>query len=148
MSLDVTVAVPFRQHGSTRLGEGEFVVALSLDRDWFSPDQAKRLIDLATGRGLVERDDGDVVATFDPATVQIPEEFEPDASVLREQSAFEQVLDACVAAGIEKQAAVAGINERQSRLGVTAEAAAILFARENDVGVGDVVAKAKQSLSE
>ncbi|ELZ96830.1 hypothetical protein C440_03613 [Haloferax mucosum ATCC BAA-1512] len=148
MSLDVTVAVPFRQHGSNRLGEGEFVVALSLDRDWFSPDQAKRLIDLATGRGLVERDDSDIVATFDPATVQIPEEFEPDASVLREQSAFEQVLDACVAAGIEKQAAVAGINERQSRLGVTAEAAAVLFARANDVAVDDVAAKAKQSLDE
>jgi hypothetical protein len=148
MSLDVTVAVPFRQHGSTRLGEGEFVVALSLDRDWFSPDQAKRLIDLAAGRGLVERDDGDVVATFDPADVQIPEEFEPDASVLREQSAFEQILDACVAAGIEKQDAVAGINERQSRLGVTAEAAAVLFARENGVDVDDAATKAKHGLSE
>ncbi|RDZ47997.1 DUF2240 domain-containing protein [Haloferax sp. Atlit-19N] len=148
MSLDVTVAVPFRQHGSTRLGEGEFVVALSLDRDWFSPDQAKRLIDLAAGRGLVERDDGEVVATFNPAEVRIPEEFEPDASVLREQSAFEQILDACVAAGIEKQAAVAGINERQSRLGVTAEAAAVLFARANEVNVDDAAEKAKRSLAE
>lgn len=132
----------------TRLGEGEFVVALSLDRDWFSPDQAKRLIDLAAGRGLVERDDGEVVATFDPADVQIPEEFEPDAAVLREQSAFEQILDACVAAGVEKQAAVAGINERQSRLCITAEAAAVLFARSNDVNVDDAAAKAKRSLAE
>ncbi|ELZ78132.1 DUF2240 family protein [Haloferax larsenii] len=148
MSLDVTVAVPFRQHGSTRLGEGEFVVALSLDRDWFSPDQAKRLIDLAAGRGLVERDGTEIVATFDPADVQVPEEFEPDASVLREQSAFEQILDACVAAGIEKQAAVAGINERQSKLGVTAEAAAVLFARSNGVEVGDAAAKAKSGLAE
>ncbi|WP_396611816.1 DUF2240 family protein [Haloferax sp. S1W] len=148
MSLDVTVAVPFRQHGSTRLGEGEFVVALSLDRDWFSPDQAKRLIDLAAGRGLVERDGTEIVATFDPADMQVPEEFEPDASVLREQSAFEQVLDACVAAGIEKQAAVAGINERQSKLGVTAEAAAVLFARSNGVDVGDAARKAKSGLSE
>ncbi|SEL53011.1 DUF2240 family protein [Haloferax larsenii] len=148
MSLDVTVAVPFRQHGSTRLGEGEFVVALSLDRDWFSPDQAKRLIDLAAGRGLVERDGAEIVATFDPADVQVPEEFEPDASVLREQSAFEQILDACVAAGIEKQAAVAGINERQSKLGVTAEAAAVLFARSNGVEVGDAAAKAKSGLAE
>ncbi|MFC7202465.1 DUF2240 family protein [Haloferax namakaokahaiae] len=148
MSLDVTVAVPFRQHGATRLGEGEFVVALSLDRDWFSPDQAKRLIDLAAGRGLVELDDGEVVAAFDPADVTVPEEFEPDASVLREQSAFEQILDACVAAGIEKHTAVADINDRQSRLGVTAEAAAVLFARENDIDVTDAAAKAKSSLGE
>ncbi|MUV57301.1 DUF2240 family protein, partial [Halogeometricum sp. CBA1124] len=57
MSLDVAVAVPFKQRGTSRMGEGEFVVALSLDRDWFSPDQAKRLIDVAAGRGLLTRED-------------------------------------------------------------------------------------------
>ncbi|MFC6725519.1 DUF2240 family protein, partial [Halobium palmae] len=69
MSLEVTVAVPFRQRGKQRMGEGEFVVALSLDRDWFSPDQAKRLIDVAAGRGLLDREDGDLVAGFDPSRV-------------------------------------------------------------------------------
>jgi len=54
MSLEVAVAVPFQQAATRRLGEGEFVVALSLDREWFSPDQAKRLVDVAVGRGLLE----------------------------------------------------------------------------------------------
>ena len=56
MSLRVAVATPFRQQGTDRLDEHEFVVALSLDRDWFSPDQAKRLADVAVGEGLVDRD--------------------------------------------------------------------------------------------
>lgn len=148
MSLEVAVAVPFKQQGTTRLGEGEFVVALALDRNWFSPDQAKRLIDVGAGRGLLAREDGDVVAQFDPAAVSVPEEFEPDQSILREQSTFERILDALVADGHDKQAAVAAINETQRRLGVTVEAAAALYARRQGVDVGDAARAAREELRE
>ncbi|QKY19797.1 DUF2240 family protein [Halolamina sp. CBA1230] len=148
MSLEATVAVPYRQEGRDRLGDGEFVVALSLDRDWFSPDQAKRVVDVALGRGLLERDDGDLVATFDPDSVDVPEEFSPDADVLREQSAFERVLDRVTDAGVEKQAAVAGINELQRELGLTIEAAAIVYARRESVDVGETAGAARNSVLE
>lgn len=148
MSLDVAVAVPFKQRGTTRLGEGEFVVALSLDRSWFSPDQAKRLIDVAAGRGLVERVDGEVVARFDPPEVTVPEEYQPDESILREQSTFERILDALVAAGHDKRAAVAAINERQRRLEVTVEAAAAVYALRQGVDVGDAARDAADRLDD
>lgn len=146
MSLEVAVAVPFKQRGTDRLGEGEFVVALSLDRDWFSPDQAKRLIDVAAGRGLLAREDSDVVASFDPATVSVPEEYEPDESILREQSAFERILDSLVAAGHDKQEVVAAVNELQRELAVTVEAAAAVYAKRRGVDVGDAAAKATREL--
>ncbi len=101
MSLRVAVATPFRQNGTSRLKESEFVVSLSLDRGWFSPDQAKRLIDVATREGLLEHADDELVATFDPSEVTVPEEFVPDEDLLRERSAFERVLDALVAEGME-----------------------------------------------
>jgi len=144
MSLEVAVAVPFKQRGTTRLGEGEFVVALSLDRNWFSPDQAKRLIDVAAGRGLLERADGEVVARFEPPSVAVPAEYEPDESILREQSTFERILDALMAAGHDKRDAVAAINERQRRLGISVEAAAALYARRQGVDVGDIARAAAE----
>ena len=146
MSLEATVAVPFRHEGRDRLGDGEFVVALSLDRYWFSPDQAKRVVDVALGRGLLERDDGKLVAAFDPESVDVPEEFAPDASILREQSAFERVLDRLTEEGVEKQAAVAGINELQRELGLTIEAAAVVYARREAVDVGDAASAARRSV--
>ncbi|QLG63153.1 DUF2240 family protein [Halorarum salinum] len=146
MTLEAAVAVPFRGAGADRMGEGEFVVALSLDRDWFSPDQAKRLVDVATGRGLVAEEDGDLVAQFDPAEVAVPSDFVPDESVLREQSTFERVVDAFVAAGVEKREAVAASNERQRELGVTLEAASVLVARERGVDVGEAAAAARADL--
>src|SRR6056297_2010664 len=99
MSLRATVAAPFKQEGKARIGEHEFVVALSLVRDWLSPDQAKRVIDIAAGEGLVSRDDGDLIADFDLDAVSIPEGFAPDESVFRERSAFERAVEAVEADG-------------------------------------------------
>jgi len=146
MSLEVAVAAPFRQRGVDRMAENEFVVALSLDRDWFSPDQAKRLIDVATGRGLLERDENHLEVGFDIDAVEIPEGFVPDEEVIQERSPFEQTLAALVDDGMEKQAAVAGINSLQSELGVTIEAAAVVFARRNGVEVPQIAAQARDAL--
>jgi len=142
MGLKVAVAVPFRQEGRRELVESEFVVALSLDRDWYSPDQAKRLLDRAAGEGLVERDDDGVRATFDPEAVAVPEEFSPGDSLLQQRSAFERVLDALVAAGADKQSAVAAINDCQERLGVSIEAAAVVHARREGVDPSDAAERA------
>ncbi len=147
MSLKVAVAVPFRQRGTTRLGEGEFVVAVSLDRDWFSPDQAKRLIDVATGRGLLDRDDGDLLITFDPDDLSVPENFRPDEDVLREQSTFETVLSRLTDAGADKQTAVAAINERQRELGVTLETAALIHAHSEGLEVADLAGEVRGTLA-
>lgn len=144
MSLRVTVAAPFKREGKARLGEHEFVVALSLDRDWLSPDQAKRVIDVATGEGLVSRDDGDLIADFDLDDVEVPDDFSPDESVVRERSAFERAVDALDADGREKQSVVAAVNELQADLGVTADVAAVVYARRRGVAVPDAAAKARE----
>lgn len=135
MSLRTTVAIPFRDRGRDRLAESEFVVALSLDRDWFSPDQAKRLIDVAMGEGLLDHDEGDLIATFEPDEIGCPDEFVPDEGLLRDRSTFERVVDRLVDAGEDKQHAVAAINRLQADLAVTVEAAAILYAHRQGVDV-------------
>jgi hypothetical protein len=142
MSLRTAVAAPFAQSGTDRLGRSDFVVALSLDRDWFSPDQAKRLLDVATSEGLLEADDDEVVATFDAGSVSIPEDFTPEESILRQRTTFERVLDSVVEAGTEKQEGVAAINALQSDLGVTLEAAAVVYARRQGLSVTEHAARA------
>ncbi len=146
MSLQVAVAVPFRQQGARSLGEGEFVVALSLDREWFSPDQAKRLVDVAVGRGLLDNSDGDLQPTFDVGDIEIPEGFTPDTDILREQSTFEQLLELMVSGGLSKQDAVASTNETQRRLGITLEAAAVVVARRNGIDCGAVADSVRAEL--
>ncbi|MWG35799.1 DUF2240 family protein [Halomarina oriensis] len=147
MSLRKAVAAPFRAKGRERVAESEFVVALSLDRDWFSPDQAKRLIDVAVGEGLLDRTDGELVVSFDPDDEPIPDGFHPDESVIQERSTFQRVLDALVDTGIEKQDAVAAINALQSEAGITIEAAAVLYAHKQGVDVGTFAERARADLA-
>jgi hypothetical protein len=146
MSLRAAVATPFRQRGEDRLGEHEFVVALSLDRDWFSPDQAKRLADIAVGEGLLRREGDDLVPDFDPSAVTVPDDFVPGDDLLRERSPFERALDAVVDAGTPKQEAVADINDLQRRLGVTPAAAAVVYARTHGVAVEGPAASVREDL--
>ncbi|MFB6150988.1 MAG: DUF2240 family protein [Haloarculaceae archaeon] len=146
MSLRRAVAVPFRARGSGRLTQSEFVVALSLDREWFSPDQAKRLVDVAATEGLLRRAEDGLEPTFDPREVSVPDGFEPDEEVLRARSTFERALERIVDSGVDKQEAVAGINRVQSDLGVTVEAAAVVYARRLGVRIGDVVDRAADEI--
>ena len=146
MSLRRAVAVPFREKGRESLSESEFVVALSLDREWFSPEQAKRLVDVAATEGLLERDDDELRPTFAPREVTVPDEFVPGDDVLRQRSNFERALDAVVQSGIEKQDAVAAVNRLQSELGLTVEAAAVVYARREGVELGDLADRAADEL--
>jgi len=146
VSLQVAVAAPFKREGVERLAENEVVVDLSLDRDWFTPDQARRLVDVAVGRGLLRREGEDLVAAFDRTAVEVPEGFTPEESLLAERSPFEAVLETAVDAGTDKQAAVAAINGLQSELGVDVEAAAVVYARREGLPVDPAASLAAEEL--
>jgi len=145
MSLRRAVAAPYRQRGVEKMTESEFVVALSLDRSWFSPDQAKRLVNVATAEGLLEQTDDGLAIGFDPASVEIPEGFVPDEDILTQRTTFERILDMLVEAGATKQEAVAEINRRQTDLGISLDGAAVLYARQQGL---DVAALADRALTE
>jgi hypothetical protein len=146
MSLRTAVAAPFRAAGTERVGERAFVVELAVDRDWFSPDQATRLVDVATSEGLLAREDGDLVAQFDPEAVAIPDDLVPGESLLQERTPFERLLGLLVEAGHDKQEAVAAINRLQGDLGVSVEAAAVVYARRQDVEVENAASAVREGL--
>ncbi len=147
MSLQRAVAVPFRQKGTDRLKQSEFTVVLSLDLAWFSPDQAKRLADVAATEGLVEQTEtGDLIASFDPRAVDIPDGFTPGEEVLQQRSTFERLLDTIVENGIEKRTAVADINRLQSECAISVEAAAALYALRNEIPVTTLATQAMEEL--
>ncbi|ERG89912.1 MAG: uncharacterized protein conserved in archaea [halophilic archaeon J07HX5] len=146
MSLRRAVAAPFRDRGVDRMHTSEFIVALSLDRNWFSPDQAERVVSLAVSDGLLERTADELVVSFDAADTTIPDGFVPDEEILTQRSTFERILDAVVDAGTDKRTAVAEINQLQNKLDVTIEAAAALYARRQGVDVSDLATRARARL--
>lgn len=147
MSLERVVVAPFQHAGTREISEQEFVVALSLHRDWYSPSQAKRVIELATSEGLIERTADGLVAGIDPTKISIPNDFVPDEGILTKRTVFDLMLERLVAAGCEKRDAVAEINRLQRRLNITIEAAAAMYAIRQGVDVSDAIDRAITELS-
>ncbi|MFB6085342.1 MAG: DUF2240 family protein [Halodesulfurarchaeum sp.] len=146
MSLRVAVAAPFKRAGRDRLAEQAFVVDLAVDRNWVSPDQAKRLVELGTARGLLEREADDLLVTFDAAEQPIPEGFTPDETLFQRRSPVEVVIDALVEAGTDRREAVASINGLQQELSITAGTAAVLHARRAGLEVPEAETDVKREL--
>ena len=77
MSLQITVAAPFRHLHKEQLQRSEFVYYLAIDRMWMNRDQAGVLLDLAVEQGLVEVRGGLVVPLFPVGEVAVPLGYRP-----------------------------------------------------------------------
>ena len=148
MSLQRVIAAPFKQSGSQTLTEQELVVGLSLHRDWFSPDQAKRVVKRAEEEGLLTVHDSGLEPSFILGDVNVPRNFSPDESILTTASPFERMLEQVVASGDEKREAVAAINRLQRDLDITIEAAAAIYASSKGLDVRDEIDAAARALRE
>lgn len=147
MSLRVALAAPYKRAGRERLSEQRFVVDLTVERDWLSPAEATRLIELGKRRDLLAVEEEDLLATFDPAEVTVPDGFRPDSSLLEERSPVEVVIDALVDVGFDRREAVATINAYQDRLSITSGAAAVLAARASGLVVPAAAARVREELT-
>ena len=97
---------------------------------------------------VLRRADDDVAIEFDPGDVDVPDDFEPDESILQTRSTFERVLEAIVDDGIDKQTAVAEINKLQSELAVPIEAAAVLYGRREGVDLHGLARQVMREIEE
>ncbi|MCL7414500.1 MAG: DUF2240 family protein [ANME-2 cluster archaeon] len=144
-----TAAQPFKRKGTDRLKENEFVMALSMDLNWFKPDTAKSFVKAAIDDGIIAREEGMLIARFDIESVDIPIGFKPDAAVFQEKDVFEQIVERIMAnTGLEKQKIIANINQKRSETGglFTIEVLGILVAKEYQIQVDDLIEKSYNNL--
>ena len=140
--LTYTVSMPFIRKGKEALKDMEFVMALSMDLKWFTPDQAKSVLTEAQKSGLLKRDGDLVRPTFDISKIEIPSGFKPETMAIEKKTVFERVIERIITStGIEKRKVVSMINKKQEELSkqVVIEVSAILVAIENKVMVDDLI---------
>ncbi len=133
-----TVSAPFKRKGKDALKESEFVMALSFDLKWFTPDQAKKVVQEAEKAGLIKRE-GDILRpSFELSSVEPPQGFKPD----EERSLFDRLIERItVETGMDKRRVIALINKKQDELSklVEIEVSAILVALENGVNMDSLI---------
>jgi hypothetical protein len=140
--LTYTVSMPFKRKGKEQLKDMEFVMALSMDLKWFTPEQAKSVLSEAQRSGLLKRDGELVRPSFDISKIEIPSGFKPETVAIEKKTVFEKVIERIITStGIEKRKVVSMINKKQEELSkqVVIEVSAILVAIENAVLVDDLI---------
>jgi len=140
--LTYTVSMPFKRKGKEALKDMEFVMALSIDLKWFTPEQAKSVLSEAQRSGLLKRDGELVRPSFDISKIEIPSGFKPETVAIEKKTVFEKVIERIITStGIEKRKVVSMINKKQEELSkqVVIEVSAILVAIENAVLVDDLI---------
>mgnify|MGYP003394159200 CR=1 FL=1 len=140
--LTYTVSMPFKRKGKEQLKDMEFVMALSMDLKWFTPEQAKSVLAEAQKSGLLKRDGDLVRPSFDISKIEIPSGFKPEAVAIEKKTVFEKVIERIITStGIEKRKVISMINKKQEELSkhVVIEVSAILVAIENEVLVDDLI---------
>lgn len=140
--LTYTVSMPFIRKGKEVIKDMEFVMALSMDLKWFTPDQAKSVLAEAQRSGLLKRDGDLLRPSFDISKIEIPSGFKPETVAIEKKTVFERVIERIITStGIEKRKVVSMINKKQEELSkqVVIEVSAILVAIENNVLVDDLI---------
>lgn len=150
MSLEVTVAAPFRHLHKGQLQRSEFVYYLAIDRMWMSRDQAGLLLDLAVEQGLVDLRNGVVVPLFEVGEVTVPLGYRPGAEDFQRPDAERTLLARIAAATDRDEREVAAeanrlITERFDGQ-LRSKAALVLLARRHEVPFDDLLAALRDAL--
>jgi hypothetical protein len=140
--LTYTVSMPFKIKGKEVLKDMEFVMALSMDLKWFTPEQAKSVMAEAHMSGLLKREGDLIRPSFDISKIEIPSGFKPGSVAIEKKTIFEKIIERIITStGIEKRKVVSMINKKQEELSkqTVIEVSAILVAIENGVLVDDLI---------
>ena len=134
--LERSIALLFRRKGKNFLTEKEFVFSASMDLRWFSPKDAQRLLDIGISGGYLQKKNGNVVPTFDTASIEVPLDYKPSREIFEQlpkknQDFFSEVVEKIVRTkSVPKREVVSKVNRKQELLGIDVEPAALLVASD------------------
>jgi hypothetical protein len=143
VSLNVTVAAPFKHTRKEKLQKSEFIFYLTIDRKWMSREQANQILERAKAEGLIEIADGWVRPLLDLSAVTVPVGFRPDSRIFETGEASQLLIGRIAAArGVPPAEVVAEVN-RLIREGFDGNlrlpAAAVMVAARYRVGFRDLL---------
>lgn len=111
MTLEITVAAPFKHTRKPGMRKNELVYYYALDRKWMSTDQASVILKRAEEAGLLKQENGVYSILFDPAAVTIPIGFKPSSSVFEANDPAQELIGRIVKArGVPETEVVAEMN--------------------------------------
>ena len=145
---EIIISFLFKRSGKEHLKFSDLYLALSMDLNWFTPDDAKAFINLAIKENLLIKKDDLIKPNFDYKKTNVPIGFTPSEKVFeikkhdKKEKKSVSILDE-IKKLIEKNKNIATdqINELINKLAkeknITEEVAALLIGTEHNIKFDD-----------
>lgn len=150
--IELAIAAVFKAKGLSSIGEKDFVMFVSMDRRWFTPAEAQRLLEAGLSAKMLAREGHNLVPTFDPSKVTVPSGFIPDKKALAQgepEAIFPAIVRRiCDATRLSRREVISLINRKQDEAGVEIEVASMLVAAEKGVDVKGFIEPARKEMME
>ena len=147
--LKKVIAAAFKSKGKDYMKESELIYTLSLDLGWFSHDVAKKVVELAIEKGIVQKKDDNLVPTFNVNEVEIPIDFKPDLAKIFATSIFDLLIqEIAERTGKNVNEVISIINKRQEELGnlLSVEVVALIVAKEFGIDISEYIYDVEKEL--
>ena len=146
-----SLAYLYQRKGKDVLSQKELVLSASMDLGWFSPDDAKQLIDVCLELKLLLRTGSGLTPSFDYKSLSIPIDFTPGNNVLQLE-AQEPLLLSIIRkidekTGLGRNKIMAEVNRKQDALEIEIEVAAILIAKKYGVDISGFLREAELEIT-
>jgi hypothetical protein len=140
----------YQRKGADVVSEKELILTVSMDLGWFSPDEAKQLLNICLELKLLKKTKHGLTPTFDYHKMTVPIDLKPNKNMLKLES--QEPLLLSIVRNIEsktqkkRSTIMSEINKKQVNLNVEIEVAAIIIAKSNDIDVSGYLREAEAEI--
>ena len=153
----IIITFLFKRSGKAKLSFSELYLTLSMNLNWFTPDDAKEFVNLAIKEKLLIKKEDLVYPGFEHEKITIPIGFAPTKNVFEKKKVetegekSEDILSKIVKQIIEKtklsnDEILKKIREIEKEKNITSEVAALLVGKEFDVSLEEAYADVENKI--
>ena len=154
---EIIIAFLFKRSGKAKLSFSDLYLTLSMDLNWFTPDDAKSFLNLMLKQNLLKKKGEIVQPTFNYDNITVPIGFAPSKQVFKEKVVAkptvekDTLLDKIIKQLVEKTKLdhlqlTEKIKKRAEEKNITIEVAALLVGKEYAVSLEDFFEEVEETI--
>ena len=154
----IIITFVFNRAGKKEMSFSEFYLTLSMDLNWFTPDDAKTFTKNAIKNSLLKEEKDLIKPNFDIDEIKVPTGFYPTEQVLQQKKFIKEKienkqdknsLDIMVEkivekSNLDKETILKQIKEIEKEKNITTEIAALLVGKEYALDFDDILEKTEK----
>jgi len=137
---EIIITFLFKRSGKTKLSFSDLYLTLSMNLNWFTPEEAKEFVTFALKQKLLTKKGEAITTNFDYDKIVVPVGFVPSKMAFeeKEETVLEKIVKQLVEkTDLDKRQIVEKINATAKEKNITTEVAALLIGKEYDISFED-----------